>query len=980
MRLATAALLAALVASALPATTASASITITSRIASLGFHNEACLHDNTVCDDHLDPAITSDPGTGAFTFDHAVTQPHAAASDAGDEAHADASGHYSASLTGGGDADLVIATAATLSASAGVTDDSGHQSLGLGAVAAQTQVEFTLDAPVRYHFVGSASVSGDTEPTPLRLVHDDGSPIVAMTQTGQIVGPPTGTLAPGKYAYVDFSRVAAFVLTDTHSTTGPHDASASGTWNARLALAVGDCDDIHVGHAVAHGCFTERQDAGGHGTGVFETGAEAWVGGIDLRPEPGGMLVIEPGNASLPLRAEGAGVDLVVGGLLVPAPLGEIKPFVGSYTLGLNTVGTLERFFSLPLLKGLSGSVTVTWGSDGAGATIDASVSIADLTESLGTPIGGADVGTLSGKLALKLANGAPADISNGELTLPDVTVEIKGTDPKLKEGFGGATFKATKVGGVVEWSGAVSTFFPIADRQGSLTGRLFLRDAGLAGLGLGVTGLSVPIGGTGWFLSGVNGNVVLAPELGLDVGVEADLPVKGSKVTLFHMTGNLKALKLATDCKNGKNPFEFVGTTNAPELEQRKLGKLTTTVTFCAYVPSAKDFAFEAGISGELTVDAPDLGVTKLATAKGSATGWFHGFDFNLDGSYQLTLPVIGTIAGSGLLSSEGYAICGRYGFIEAGIATHNWLQAPESIAGCDFTPFRAATPRTAAAAAAGATQTLRVAAGQSAVAFAVHGARRAPRVRVLGPGGERFATPAGERPLKTRAAIIVGVDQLRTTYVFLRRPRAGKWRLRSTAGTIARVESANQLPDPQVKATVAPASGEQQIVTWNARAIPGQKLALIDRVDGVATTIQPPTARHAGRVRFTPQSPGTGERTIEAEVVQNGAPRDRLVVARYRIGIAPPSVKIRAARCRARVCTAALTLPPSTRRVRLELRRAGRAVASVTRAAKPGKRTLILRLRRSLRSRTATLRVIAALPSGKTATATKTVATRTR
>ena len=108
---------------------APASISITSRSAQLQVTDEACVDSLAVCDRHLDPPISSGTGTGPLTFDHAVTQPHATASAGGDEAHADASGHYAVSLTGGAATDLVITTAGALSGSVGVTAVSATRTL-----------------------------------------------------------------------------------------------------------------------------------------------------------------------------------------------------------------------------------------------------------------------------------------------------------------------------------------------------------------------------------------------------------------------------------------------------------------------------------------------------------------------------------------------------------------------------------------------------------------------------------------------------------------------------------------------------------------------------------------------------------------------------------------------------------------------------------------------------------------------------------
>ena len=68
------------------------------------------------------------------------------------------------------------------------------------------------------------------------------------------------------------------------SAASVHAASISDTWSTRLTLTVGECPDIPVGHAVAHGCFKETAA----GSGVFTTDEKAWVGGFQIEPRPGG--------------------------------------------------------------------------------------------------------------------------------------------------------------------------------------------------------------------------------------------------------------------------------------------------------------------------------------------------------------------------------------------------------------------------------------------------------------------------------------------------------------------------------------------------------------------------------------------------------------------------------------------------------------------------------------------------------------------
>jgi hypothetical protein len=684
-------------------------------------------------------------------------------------------------------------------------------------------------------------------------------------------------LADGQHTFA----VRAF---DASGRGGPEAAT---TWTVAVA-----CPDVRVGLVEVKGCFTERKD-GDVGTGVFETTGQAWIGGFHVVPRRGGKLVVRNAQQA-PLVAEGAGVQWVLGGLAVDAPLAELRPFSPDFSVGLNAAGSLQRFVALPFLQGLGAQVKVTWDADGRGAKLEASVSMEELTKNLGKPFAGQDgkarsVGTLASKLSAAFANGKPADLADGELEVPEFAVELAGTSPPIKKGFGGGKFKAARVGASVEWAGELSVLFPWkgADgkNQGVVKGRLSVLDGQLAGLGFGLSGFEQAIGKSGWDLTGIEGDVLFRPSFAFNAGVQVQRRLVFAGVNLLKATGNLKALKLAeADCPAGNNPVGFLGTFNAPPFDDLKIGEFKGQMSMCGYVGGTRGFAFEAGLSGALTIDVGPF--TKLLAATGSAKGWFSGFDFNLDGSYSLTLPVVGKIAATGVLSSEGYAFCGQYGFINAGFATNNWLEAPDDLTACDFTPFRvAARPSVAAAAAAGA-RTVRIPDGQSAFGFAVRGTTGAPSVSVSGPAGERFRSRAG-KATRGRRAIILPIAELNTTYVYLRNPRAGAWRITPEGATIKRIDTARQLPEPKVRARVT-RKGSKVQVSWRSNKVPGQTIELVDRTrSGTATTIQKRTTKTRGRLAFTPTDPLVKRRRIEAIVVRDGSPRPPLTVRRYTLAV---------------------------------------------------------------------------------------------
>ena len=863
---------------------ASATITFTpafSQFAALRLNDQACIDGS--CDQHPHATVVNQSSSGTNSFSDSFTLPQATAgaTDVGN-AQATSTGQYSSSASFA--ADRVTFTASgNATVSADTAPANNHQAQASAIADGESGIDFTTDKPLHYELTGSGS-----GPNATITLRDGPSPGFTFTD-GTLVGQPSGTLEPGTYEVAAF--ISATVTINPSSSSGSLSDSSNGNFTVTFTtIQACGATSVQVGLALASGCFTERQDQQGHPTGVFETGKEAWVGGFDLKPRSGAKLVLDPGDHANPIRAEGGTVDWVLSPTLaVPAPLGELKPFTPSFTFGLNSSGTIGRVVALPLLQGASGEVKVTWAQGGGGATLDGQVSVEDLTKSVGDVLftgSGANVGTVSGKLTLTFVNNQPFEVTAADLQIPEFAMEMKGSQPAIKLGFGGAKFSAKKVGTTVEWSGEGTFLFPWegenGTNQGKITGRMFFTDTRLTGLGFAVSGFEVPIGETGWDWTGVNANVVVTPpQLAFDLGITAQEHISFGGVPVSKLTGDIKILQLATECTNGSNPIEFLGTANLPPLEVAKLGQGTLTVTMCAYLQGTRHFAFEAKAAGDVTIDA--FGAKKLFTASGSASGWFSGTDFNLDGSYQLKLPVVGTIGAQGVLSSEGYAFCGTYGFITEGFATNNWLDPPSDLTGCDFTPFRAVPPH--AADVAGAGRQVQIPAGQTAFELALRGGDRAPRVRVIGPDGERFTTPAGRTALKTSAAIILPVDQLKTTYVYLHNPAAGLWRIVALAGSaaIARVDTASQLPSPHVSARITRLSGGRLRVTWRATAVPGQQIRLLDRAQGLETVIQPLTASHTGAVTFKPSDPLAEGRTIQADVFQNGRQRAHLILSHY-------------------------------------------------------------------------------------------------
>ena len=868
----------------------------------LGSTNVQVGDQNSLKEGSHPPSPGCNSGGGASPPGQSVSGTCGTGADAGPcSASASASASASTATNVSADGHATLGATATGQAAGTATGTPGSSASAAQSITAV--IRFTVNSPESFHVSGSATTRGFQQSSAgARLFGGSAGIILNPTNGG---GSASGTLQPGTYTLIALIDARANAIVDL---SDPSQEQSQGTANADVSLTLappGGCPpdatpSVQVGVALAEGCFTERTDTQSNPTGAFETAQEAWVGGFDLKPQPGAKLVVDPSNHSAPLQAEGGGVDWVLSpSLSIPAPFAEIKPFTPSYTLGLNTAGSLERLVALPLIKDASAQVTVTWGPGGASSSVAAQVSLADISKNLGTALSataGRSIGTLAAGLTVKLANDAPLSLAAASLQIPEFAVELKGTDPALKLGFGGAKFAyATEPQGKPMWSGEATTFFPWDDRQGSFTGAWTVDDGTLTSLKVALSGFKVKIGRTGWDWTGATGTLGLSPALAFDVGIDLEQQVKVKGDPLFKLSGSVKGLQLAPDCKNGKNPFEFLLSGNSPPLEKAGIGKLAASVRYCAYLSSLATFGFEAAMNATLDVDVetPIVGVTakKLVTATGSLGGWFSGFDFDVEGNVSMKLPVFGTIAATGVLSSNGYAVCGTYGFVSAGIATNNWVEPPTDLSGCDLTPFQQAPPAAAdVARVAAGTRTVAIPSGQSVFALAVRGRTAAPRIRLAGPGRVRFVSPAGPHALKTGSVIIVPEAALRTTYVYLHHPRAGTWRITALADAVTRIDSAHALSKPNVRVRLRHLRGGRIQLTWHAPALRGQQIRLLDRAGGTVTLIQRLTRRHSGRVVFTPAGPAVTRRQIEADVRQSGRPRAQLIIAPYRVALPQP------------------------------------------------------------------------------------------
>ena len=359
-----------------------------------------------------------------------------------------------------------------------------------------------------------------------------------------------------------------------------------------------------------------------------------------------------------------------------------------------------------------------------------------------------------------------------------------------------------------------------------------------------------------------------------------------------------------------GGNPWSLRA--EAPEATFALDRSLTFKDVYVQYASSGSiDFGarlkYSLGVKGSTPVGSLDAALDIDAGVK----GWIEGGDFNADidatGCFAGKLSVADTIPYSfsgfcpritGVVSSTGIALCGglkvnnkEVGSVGAG---YTWGGSLKFMAGtCDLKDWR--VERTSTASAAGGARAVHLDVGERGVLVAVRGVGGAPQVELRGPGGAVVRTPAdGNEALRTNRAIAFENAGTDTTYVVLAHPRGGDWKVSAVdSHAIAEVKTAGMRPAPKVSATL-----RHGTLSYRVARQAGQRVTFEERGRGVSRTIA--TATRSGSVRFRPAPGAGGTRAIVALVEQDGLPRKRITVARFRAPAwakpgAPRAVKIR-------------------------------------------------------------------------------------
>ena len=114
--------------------------------------------------------------------------------------------------------------------------------------------------------------------------------------------------------------------------------------------------------------------------------------------------------------------------------------------------------------------------------------------------------------------------------------------------------------------------------------------------------------------------------------------------------------------------------------------------------------------------------------------------------------------------------------------------------------------------------------------------------------------------------------------------RGKPGRWTMTPVAGSraILRVRHADVLPDPKITGRVG-GSGPVRTLTYDVGRQDGQVVHLVEHSQDSVRAIRTVKVGGHGKVRFVVSESRGTKRTVVAEVVQDGMPRDDITLARF-------------------------------------------------------------------------------------------------
>lgn len=268
--------------------------------------------------------------------------------------------------------------------------------------------------------------------------------------------------------------------------------------------------------------------------------------------------------------------------------------------------------------------------------------------------------------------------------------------------------------------------------------------------------------------------------------------------------------------------------------------------------------------------------------------------------------LPVVGDvgpIGGKFALSSVGAAACVqihtdipfvpdfsgglgvRFPHGIPPITVVQFLANLDAFLGCSLSDYRPLGRRVVANGAQAGTNSFTLPKDATTGILFIEGAGGAPRVKLTSPSGK--VLDFTNATAKTIALPGEGQidDAHDRTVVIYGKAEAGKWTVTPAPGspTISRIQIKKILPDPKVTGKVS-GKGTSRTLSYNVTTIDGQQVRFMEDAGGLSKPLKTIKGGGRGSFRYTVGEATTAKRTITAQVIQDGLPRQNITIASYR------------------------------------------------------------------------------------------------
>ena len=412
----------------------------------------------------------------------------------------------------------------------------------------------------------------------------------------------------------------------------------------------------------------------------------------------------------------------------------------------------------------------------------------------------------------------------------------------------------------------------------------------------LAVDDMNFPIGQSGIFLQGARAEFGFDPLL-VGAGATATAGPQVGGVALIEMGGDLRLVFEPTF------RLDAQGTTRIlPTGPNSALGTGRTEFTYdsVGYVRLAHRMRYEALVFG--------IGPAAEIAGEGSYATDRNRFNVEAEATGRLEMGALGgfdVVRLAAVVSSNGWGTCGSLGpppfdFLSGGIG-QNWDRGMKVLMACDLDPFSA---KVSARSLSATGDSFVVPRGQRVFAVAVRANGPGPRFQVSAPGGRSF--PVGPNrgtagPVAGTAAAWLGSPTSNTTYLFLRKPPAGTWRITAADNSPAITGLSTARTPTAMKSKVSVRNaGKPGVRKLSLQVTKGlaQGDQLMVSVAGPEGEVPIGLVGRKLNAKF-PEAGLPGKRRIVAQVVRDGVPLPgrKMTLGKYRATFpkAPSGVTVR-------------------------------------------------------------------------------------